>query len=156
MMATVHNSHAISPFTLRRDSGTAQALPKALGLVLTSPHGEDHRARFRPDGRAQPQHPFWTWKRHRQNARPLGARMAIALRCHDRLPAQPSDRGMSGPGTPDPALHSDPVTGQGRLVSTCALRIEKADPPEGARPAFAPLRSPVPAAPRHLRWKVGR
>ncbi|NBD29590.1 MAG: molybdopterin-dependent oxidoreductase [Alphaproteobacteria bacterium] len=49
--------------------------------------------------------------------------------------------------------NSDPVTGQAAWFDL-RVKIEKAPAPKEAQPAFGPIRSPVPAAPENLDWKV--
>lgn len=52
--------------------------------------------------------------------------------------------------------NSDPVTGQAAWFDL-RVRIERTDAPRGvALPEFGPLASPVPPAPKGLRWKVGK
>jgi len=129
----------------------AQGFAEGDWARLTSPHGEITvpvalMAALNP-------HTVWTW-----NA--IGKRKGAWALDGDAPEATTGFLlnhliGECRPGTQTRRSNSDPVTGQAAWFDL-RVRIEKADPPEGARPAFAPLRSPVPAAPRHLRWKVGR
>ncbi len=51
--------------------------------------------------------------------------------------------------------NSDPITGQAAWFDL-RVRIEKSAPPKESQPVFVPQSSPVPPAPRSLRWKVGK
>jgi len=51
--------------------------------------------------------------------------------------------------------NSDPVTGQAAWFDL-KVRIEKAEAPAEAQPAFPPLKSPVGRGPKLLKWKVGK
>ncbi len=50
--------------------------------------------------------------------------------------------------------NSDPITGQAAWFDL-KVRIEKADAPSEAKPAFPPLKSPVGKGPAELAWKLG-
>ncbi|MEC8197575.1 MAG: hypothetical protein VX228_15005, partial [Pseudomonadota bacterium] len=51
--------------------------------------------------------------------------------------------------------NSDPITGQAAWFDL-RVKIGKADAPAESRPAFDPIKSPVPQGPDHLEWKVGK
>ena len=51
--------------------------------------------------------------------------------------------------------NSDPVTGQAAWFDL-RVKIEKSAAPEESQPAMPALKSPVPEAPKSLRWKVGK
>ena len=50
--------------------------------------------------------------------------------------------------------NSDPITGQAAWFDL-KIRLEKADAPSEAQPAFPPLTSPVGTGPKTLTWKIG-
>jgi anaerobic selenocysteine-containing dehydrogenase len=50
--------------------------------------------------------------------------------------------------------NSDPITGQAAWFDL-RVRLEKAPPPKESQPVFPAQTSPVPAAPKSLRWEVG-
>ncbi|TNF59552.1 MAG: formate dehydrogenase, partial [Rhodobacteraceae bacterium] len=51
--------------------------------------------------------------------------------------------------------NSDPITGQAAWFDL-KVRIERAEAPAEAQPAFPPIKSPVPKAPKSLAWKSGK
>ena len=51
--------------------------------------------------------------------------------------------------------NSDPITGQAAWFDL-KVRIEKADAPSEAQPAFPPMQSPVGQGPAELKWKLGK
>ncbi len=51
--------------------------------------------------------------------------------------------------------NSDPITGQAAWFDL-KVRIEKADAPSEAQPAFPPMESPVGQGPAELKWKLGK
>ncbi|WP_050931762.1 molybdopterin oxidoreductase family protein [Aestuariivita boseongensis] len=51
--------------------------------------------------------------------------------------------------------NSDPITGQAAWFDL-KVKIEKADAPAEAQPAFPPIKSPVGTGPKTLKWKVGK
>lgn len=51
--------------------------------------------------------------------------------------------------------NSDPITGQAAWFDL-RVKIEKSDPPSESKPTLAPLKSPVPSAPKNLAWKTNK
>ncbi len=100
-------------------------------------------------------HTVWTWNAigKRRGAWALDPAAPEATKgfllnhlIHELLP--PKGDGMRW-------TNSDPITGQAAWFDL-RVRIERCDPPAASQPAHAPIQSPVPAAPKSLRWKVGK
>jgi hypothetical protein len=51
--------------------------------------------------------------------------------------------------------NSDPITGQAAWFDL-RIKIEKSGAPQESQPILPPIASPLPQAPRSLRWKVGK
>jgi anaerobic selenocysteine-containing dehydrogenase len=51
--------------------------------------------------------------------------------------------------------NSDPITGQAAWFDL-RVKIEKSGAPQESQPILPPIASPLPQAPRSLRWKVGK
>ena len=119
---------------------------------VTSPHGEI-TVPVR-EMAALNDNTVWTWNAigKRKGAWALDEDASEAMRgfllnhlIHELLP--PKGDGLRW-------ANSDPVTGQAAWFDL-KVRIEKADAPSEAQPAFPPIDSPVGKGPGELAWKVG-
>lgn len=149
--AWLRQIHGENPLYLPTAIWRAHGFAEGDWARLSSPSGEivvpvAHMAALNPDT-------VWTWNAigKRKGAWALDedapeARRGFLLNhlIPDLLPERGDGRRWS---------NSDPITGQAAWFDL-RVRIEKTKAPAGALPAFAPLRSPVPPAPRELRWKV--
>jgi len=120
---------------------------------ITSPHGSitvpvAHHAALNPKT-------MWTWNAigKRKGAWALDDDAPEATKgfllnhiIHELLP--PKGDGLRW-------SNSDPITGQAAWFDL-RVRIEKVAAPAEAQPAFPPIKSPVPAAPKDRRQKVGQ
>jgi len=120
---------------------------------ITSPHGSitvpvAHHAALNPKT-------MWTWNAigKRKGAWALGDAAPEATKgfllnhiIHELLP--PKGDGMRW-------ANSDPITGQAAWFDL-RVKIERVEAPAEAQPAFPPIKSPVPPAPKNRRQKVGQ
>jgi len=150
--AWLRQIHGLNPLFLPTAIWRAHGFEEGDWARVTSPHGEivvpvAHHGALNA-------HTVWTWNAigKRKGAWALDADAPEATKgfllnhlIGDLLPER---------GDGHRWANSDPVTGQAAWFDL-KVTIEKVPPPDEAQPSLEPLASPVPAAPRILKWKVG-
>ena len=151
--AWLRQLHGRNPLYLPTNLMEANDLVDGDWVRVTSPHGEItvpvmHMAALNANT-------VWTWNAigKRKGAWALDKDAPEATKgfllnhlIHELLP--PKGDGLRW-------ANSDPITGQAAWFDL-KVRIEKADAPNEAQPAFPPLQSPVGKGPSELKWKLGK